>query len=122
MSKQITDPQSSSSIRSETQANQPEFSERGKERDSQEHALRERYEAMIQAKQARRRGLAEGRALTAVAAGIMAFLLILGSFSHTCLRQNRPPRLRPVSPRTPTARRTSPCQLSPFPHIRPITR
>src|SRR5579875_58336 len=83
MSKQITDPQSSSSIRSETQANQPEFSERGKERDSQEHALRERYEAMIQAKQARRRGLAEGRALTAVAAGIMAFLLILGIiFSH----------------------------------------
>jgi nitrite reductase (NO-forming) len=78
MSKQLLDPQSASSDQTETQSNQPPISQIPGEGYSQENEHRRRYEAMIQARQAKRHGITEGQAITAVAAGVIAFLLVLG--------------------------------------------
>lgn len=78
MSKHLLDPQTGTSKQPETQTNQPPHSQREVEGYSQENAHRDRYEAMIQARQAKRRRMSEGQAITAVAAGVIAFLLVLG--------------------------------------------
>ncbi len=80
MSKQLLDPQSGASSQNEAPANQPSLSQPGGAARRQPDTHRYRYEEVLPppAFPQKRRGMTEGQAITAVAAGVIAFLLVLG--------------------------------------------
>src|SRR5579885_545309 len=80
MSKQLLDPQSGASSQTETATNQPPFPQTVGENRGQLNTHRYRYEEALPppAFPQKRRGMTEGQAITAVAAGVIAFLLVLG--------------------------------------------
>ena len=78
MSKQVLEPQSDRKDQIETTPNQTRLSQAAGESYPQQTAHHYRYEEAPPAFPQRRRGMTEGQAITAVAAGVMAFLLVLG--------------------------------------------
>src|SRR5579883_1526814 len=80
MSKQLLEPRSDASNQTETATNQPSFSQPVGAARRQPDTHRYRYEESLPppAFPQKRRGMTEGQAITAVAAGVIAFLLVLG--------------------------------------------
>lgn len=80
MSKQLLEPPSGTSRQTETATNQPPFPQTVGENRGQLNTHRYRYEEALPppAFPQKRRGMTEGQAITAVAAGVIAFLLVLG--------------------------------------------
>lgn len=78
MSKQLLDPQSGTSDRVEAPANQPSLSQPVGEVRRRLDIHRYSYEEVPPVFPRKRRGMTEGQAITAVAAGVIAFLLVLG--------------------------------------------